>query len=241
MLEQDSQKFAKLIVGIGEVYGKPFSSVAIEIYWRVLEAYRLEDVSAAIYRHIENPDVGKFLPKPADIIMAIEGNSQNQALSAWSKVIYAMRIIGGYESVVFDDALIHVVVRYMCSWSKLCDVDDRQLPFTAKEFQERYRGYVIKKPSSHPPYLKGRIELQNSAFDYTYAPPILIGNVIKAKQVMATGEQTPFLELYTEKIGSFINTPRLELNKIMKQQNNETNKKINEIKHVEKENGNNNK
>ena len=200
MLEQDSPKFAELVVGIGEVYGKPFSSAAIEIYWRALEAYRLEDVKAAIYRHIQNPDVGKFLPKPADIIMAIEGSSQNQALSAWSKTFYGIKIVGGYSSVAFDDCVIHVVVRDMSNWIKLCDTEEKQLPFVAKEFQERYRGYVIKKPPGHTKYLYGRFELQNCAFGYACPSPVLIGNVLKAKQVIATGEDRPFLEISTEKI-----------------------------------------
>jgi len=206
MFKQDSLQFAELIAGIGEIYRWQFSPAAVEIYWRVLEVFRLEDVRAAIYSHIQNPDVGKFLPKPADIIMAIEGSSQNQALSAWSKTAYAMRSVGGYESIAFDDALIHVVIRSMSGWPKLCDVDDRQLPFVEKEFLERYRGYVVKKPSSHPKYLKGLIEMRNSVCGYTYPSPILIGNVLKAKQVIATGSDAPFLEIST-------NTTKLGLNK----------------------------
>ncbi len=218
MFEKDSSKFAELIAGIGEIYNTRFTSAAIEIYWQLLEAFRLEDVRAAIYRHIQNPDVGKYLPKPADIIMAIEGSSQNQALSAWSKTTYAMRVIGGYESVGFDDALIHVVVKSMTNWPKLCVVDDKQLPFVEKEFLERYRGYVSRKPSSHPSYLKGTVEMLNSSKGYICPKPVLIGNVQKAKVVIATGEDKPFLEISTEKI-SFKALPRtcLEQNKEFKQ------------------------
>lgn len=197
MFERESLSFAKLIAGIGEIYRWEFSPTAIEIYWRILEPFSLEDVRAAIYRHMQNPDVGKFLPKPADIIMAIEGSSQNQALSAWSKTTYGIRVVGGYASVAFDDALIHVVVKDMSNWIKLCDAEEKQMPFIGKEFQDRYRGYVLKNPPSHPKYLPGRIELKNNAFGYACPSPVLIGNVLKAKEVIATGENTPFLELHT--------------------------------------------
>ncbi|MEI8055429.1 MAG: DUF6475 domain-containing protein [bacterium] len=201
MFEQDLKKFAELIVGISEVYGKSFTSAAIEIYWRILEPFRLEDVSAAIDRHVQHPDDGKFLPKPSDIIKAIEGSTQSQALSAWSKATYAMRCISCYESVAFDDALIHAVIKSMNGWPKLCLVDDKQLPFTEKEFLERYRDCISREPSSYPKYLKGLIEIQNSARGYIYPPPILIGNVLKAKQVMADGSDAPFLEISTSKLG----------------------------------------
>lgn len=198
MFEKDSSKFAELIAGIGEIYSTRFTSAAIEIYWQLLEAFRLEDVRAAIYCHMQNPDVGKFLPKPADIIMAIEGSSQNQALSAWSKTTYGMRVVGGYSSVAFDDALIHAVIKSMSSWINLCDAEEKQMPFIAKEFQDRYRGYILKKPASYPKYLPGRFELKNSAFGYACPSPVLIGNVLKAKEVIVTGISIPLWEISTE-------------------------------------------
>jgi hypothetical protein len=199
MFKQEALSFAKLIAGIGEIYQKEFSTAAIEAYWRILEPFRLEDVQAAIYCHMKHPDSGKFLPKPADIIMAIEGGSQDQALSAWSKTFYGIKVVGSYTSVAFDDSLIHAVVRDMNNWIKLCNTEDKQLPFVEKEFLDRYRRYVTKKPLSYPKYLPGRFELQNSAYGYPCSSPVLIGNVLKAKEVIATGENRPFLEISTEK------------------------------------------
>ena len=148
MLKQESAEFAKLITGIGEIYRWEFSPQVIEIYWRVLEPFSLEDVKAAVYRHIQDPDVGKFLPKPADIIMA-------------------------------------------------------------KEFQERYRGYVRKRPSSHPKYLEGRLELQNNSYGYTPPTPVLIGNKLKAQEVIATGEDKSFFTLTYEQPALTIKTANL--------------------------------
>ena len=189
MFDQDLSRFATLFIGVGEVYSKPFTPTAIDMYWSVLKAFKYEEVDQAVRLHLENPDVGRFLPKPADIIMAIEGSPQNQALRAWTKAISTSQRIGVYASVAFDDPLIHAVVYDMGGWRVICAIKDEELPFIKREFQERYRGYVSKKPLRHPKYLTGIIEHQNSIGGYNYDPPILIGDKEKAKQVIATGTQ----------------------------------------------------
>jgi hypothetical protein len=192
MFDQDSSKFAVLIIGIGEVYGKSFTSVTIDIYWSVLKAFRFEEVQTAVYRHLKNPDVGRFLPKPADIIMAMGGTSQNQALLAWTKVVSAIHSVGSYTSIAFDDALIHAVIEDMGGWREMCLISLEQLPFVGKDFQVRYRGYVIKKPVRHPRYFIGIVENNNSCFGYMRGPPMLFGDKEKAKQVIATGSYVSF-------------------------------------------------
>ncbi len=200
MNDQDAPRFAILLIGIGETYGKSFNSETIDIYWYVLKEFKFEEVQKAFYRHLGNPDVGRYLPKPADIIMAMDGTSHNQSLHAWTKVISAIQRPGSYSSVVFDDVLIHAVIEDMSGWQKLCLTKDEQLPFVGKEFQERYRGYVVKKPIRHPKYFIGITERQNSLCGYGYDPPVLIGDVEKAKQVYVTGsraslgDETYFLE-----------------------------------------------
>jgi len=67
-------------------------------------------------RHLMNPDTGQFLPKPADIVRMLGGRTLDRALMAWAKVDKAVRQIGTYESVVFDDALIHRVLHEMGGW-----------------------------------------------------------------------------------------------------------------------------
>jgi hypothetical protein len=192
MNDQDISRFAVLIAGIGEVYGKSFTSVTVDIYWNVLKAFRIEDVQIAIYRYLKNPDVGRFLPKPADIIMAMGGTSQNQALLAWTKVVSAIHSVGSYTSIAFDDALIHAVIEDMGGWREMCLTSIEQLPFVAKDFQVRYRGYVITKPVRYPRYFIGIVESNNSGFGYMCGPPMLFGDKEKAKQIIATGSDVSF-------------------------------------------------
>lgn len=194
MFDRDLSRFASLMAGIGVVYNKSLNQAVIDIYWNLLRAFSLEEVEKAIKCHCENPDVGKYLPKPSDLIMAMEGSSQNQALRAWTKVYYAIQRVGSYASVAFDDPLIHAVIVDMDGWQKLCWIDDKQLPFIAKEFQERYRGYVVRRPTKYPKYFIGVFESRNSLCQYSYAPPRLIGDETKVKQVMATGSYGTALE-----------------------------------------------
>ena len=188
MLEQDLQRFAALIATVGEVFGKPLTSAVIGIYWGILKDFKFEEVKKATDRYLAHPDAGKYMPKPADIVMAIEGSSQNQALLAWTKALAATHRVGIYTSIAFDDALIHTVIKDMGGWCALCSIETNRLPFASKEFQERYRGYVIQKPTRHPSYLAGIIESQNSASGYFYAPPVLFGNKEQAIKVIETGK-----------------------------------------------------
>lgn len=183
----DIATFTAMMVGIGELYGKRISTQLTDIYWRALKPYELEDVYQAFQSHINNPDCGQFFPKPADIVRFIDGCGETKALHAWAKVERAISQVGVYQSVAFDDALIHAVLEDMGGWIKLCSVKNEQLPFYANEFQKRYTGYVNKKPTRYPKYLFGITECDNAKNGYDMTPPILLGDAAKAEEVIQTG------------------------------------------------------
>ncbi len=187
MQTQDIPKFTTLMAGIGELYGKTISTQLIDIYWHVLRKYELIDVQNAFQTHVKNPDCGQFFPKPADIVRFIEGNGESKALLAWAKVERAVIQIGRYQSVAFDDSLIHAVIEDMGGWVKLCAMSNEQMPFIANEFQKRYMGYVNKKPERHPKYLWGLSECDNAKNGFEVEPPVLIGDASKAKEVLESG------------------------------------------------------
>jgi hypothetical protein len=185
--------FTAMMAGIGELYGKRISAQLTDIYWRALKSYEMEDVQKAFQFHINNPDGGQFFPKPADIVRYIEGCGETKALNAWAKVERAISQVGIYQSVAFDDALIHAVLEDMGGWIKLCSITNEQRPFCANEFQKRYMGYVNKNPARHPKYLFGVTECDNAKNGYETAPPILLGDPIKAEEVVKAGGGVPLL------------------------------------------------
>lgn len=155
MMMKDSERsdFARLLTGVAELYGKKMSPMLMNIYWAALKRFDLVAIRQSINRHVNNVDIGQFMPKPADIIRHLEGDGETHALKAWSKVESAIRSIGGYDSVIFDDPLIVVVVKSMGGWPRLCGMLTKDIPFHAGEFMRRYQRYYddgFKQPTSDP-------------------------------------------------------------------------------------------
>ena len=188
---RDISKFTSMMAGIGELYAKPLSAHLIDIYWQALKCFDLVDVQAALQTHINNPDCGQFFPKPADVVRFIEGSGETKALQAWAKVEKAIILVGGYQSIVFDDAIIHAVIEDMGGWIKLCTIKNEDLPFRANEFQKRYMGFISKSPNRHPKTLCGITEIDNAKNGYATDALLLIGDAKKAKQVIESGGGTP--------------------------------------------------
>ncbi len=187
MQEHDWTQFACLLVKLSELHGKSMSSHLTEAYWKALEIFEWIDVKAAFEAHTRNPDCGQFFPKPADIVRFIDGSGETRALKAWTIVEKAMRQIGIYQSVVFDDCLIQAVIEEMGGWIKLCSMTLDGLPFRALEFQKRYMAFVIKKPAHYPSVLYGLSALENAKNGYEVELPLLIGDAAKAEQVRLNG------------------------------------------------------
>ncbi len=187
MQEHDWTQFAELLVELSELHGKCMSSHLTEVYWRALEIFEWVDVKAAFKAHTRNPDSGQFFPKPADIVRFIDGSGETRALKAWTIVEKAIHCIGIYQSVVFDDCLIHAAIEEMGGWVKLCSMTLNDLPFRAQEFQKRYMAFVIKKPTRYPSCLHGLSALENAKNGYEVELPLLIGDAAKAEQVRLNG------------------------------------------------------
>jgi hypothetical protein len=115
------------------------------------------------------------MPQPSDLIRILQGDGPTQALHAWSKVLQAMRRVGAYHSIVFDDFRIHAVLSDMGGWIELCLQTEEELKFRGHEFQKRYRGYLLRRPSHYPNRLIGIFEHQNQLQGYPSQPPRLFG------------------------------------------------------------------
>lgn len=188
MQQSDYDDFVDIIQVVGEQYGKKLSGGVMALYWQGLQDYDLVAVRDALGRHLRNTDNGQFMPKIADIIRMLQGSSQDCAFSAWTKVDKAVRHVGPYDSVVFDDPLIHRVLNDMGGWLVLCDKTDDDWPFIAKEFENRYRGFKSRNEKvEYPAKLIGIFEKENSAKGLDVAQPLLIGDATKAQQVLLGG------------------------------------------------------
>jgi hypothetical protein len=68
MQRADYPAFTDLMDSLAEVYGAKLGAGGVALYWEALAAYPFEAVQCAIRQHTQDPDKGRFMPRPADLI-----------------------------------------------------------------------------------------------------------------------------------------------------------------------------
>jgi hypothetical protein len=149
--------------------------------------YDIQDVKRAINAHVADPINGKFAPKPADLIIHMDGDPDSRALQAWTKASDAISSVGPYKTVVFDDAAMMTALDDMGGWIEFCGVSFDELPFKRTEFVKRYKGYLNRPSLNHPPKLIGLMEAQNGPKYAHLNDPVLIGDPQRALTLMQSG------------------------------------------------------
>ena len=195
MLESDREKFLVEMIGLCDYYRREFSENIIEIYWQGLEDYDLKAVQKAFKAHTQNPDTGHFMPFVADVVRMLGGTTSDASAIAWAKVTNAIKRVGPYQSVVFDDPCIHAAIEGLGGWEKVCSAaDDQALSFTGKAFENLYKAH--KRSGSTPDYqrvLIGITERVNAdLYPHAISPPVMIGDKQMCQLVFEGGsDQAP--------------------------------------------------
>ncbi|MCW7556465.1 DUF6475 domain-containing protein [Endozoicomonas gorgoniicola] len=186
---QQVEEFTSLMTGIAEYYGNELSPSGIKVYMLGLQRFELPDLKRACSLHMQSPDKGQFMPKVADLIRIIEGDTGSQAGQAWVKADKALRIQGPYRDVCFDDPIIHRVIDDMGGWIHFCTrADENEYPFQQKEFERRYQGYAVRPLQDYPKLLVGMATHQNGVKGHSRRElPALIGDVDAAMRVYQGG------------------------------------------------------
>ncbi len=188
MQPNDRKNFVTLITGIADYYSKELSMTSIGLYWEGLKQYDYPAIERALWQHTQNPDSGQFMPKIADVTKVLQGRTEDQAQLAWSKVDGAVRRIGIWADVAFDDPIIHRVLHDMGGWVQINSRDEDGWPFVAKEFITRYRGFRISgQVPEYPKYLLGTASTHNAAEGLAKPCVRLVGNQAAANQVISLG------------------------------------------------------
>lgn len=196
MLTKDRTRFITLLTGIADYYGKELAITTLGLYWEGLRQYDLEAVERALWAHTQNPDSGQFMPKIADVTKMLQGRTGDQAAIAWSKVDTALRGVGTYADVVFDDSIIHRVLADMGGWVPLGTKTEDDWPFIAKEFMNRYRSYRERgETPDYQPVMIGMANAHNGKQGFGTRPPILIGDQQRAAAVMKGGTTQPLIAM----------------------------------------------
>lgn len=192
---EEKKRFASLMVGISDYYRREISKMAIKIYWEGLRQFDYEAIERAMWQHTQSTDdAGKWMPQISDLKIMMHGRTADQAALAWSKVNLAVRQIGPIVDVVFDDPLIHRVLADMGGWAAMGIKEEKEWPFVAKEFENRYRGYKMsdQKPD-YPRVLVGTANAANDAAGLPRQGARLVGDRALCLAVKRGGAAGPLL------------------------------------------------
>ena len=197
MNKSDYRKFEESLAAAASLYGKePPAGFVLRLCWDAFASYTIEEFLAGLSRHITNPDNGQFWPKPADIIRCIGGKTSDSSATAWAKVDKAVRTVGTYQTVAFDDPLIHAVLAQMGGWIALGNKTEDEWPFVQKDFESRYRGFATRQiVPEYPAVLRGTADVANDSNRSSWRPgiaqyqsqPVLIGPPDAVNAVISNG------------------------------------------------------
>ena len=192
MTDADKPKFGALLAGVMDLYGKVLAVPTVGIWWGALARFEWADVERAFGLYVQDPDQGRYPPTPAGVIAQIEVSGLQAGQAAFDRLVAAIRSVGPYESVVFDDPLIHAVVDALGGWIHICSSwTTEDLKFREREFGTRYQAALKAERVPYPGKLIGLAEAHNQqAGHIKYIPrPILIGDAAKAEEVFALGTE----------------------------------------------------
>lgn len=200
MTHDDRAEFANVWAASWTMYGKEATAQVIAMAFNALVSYSIEDVRRGISAHMRNPDSGQFAPKPADVIKHISGNSQSASGEAWAKVDRAIRCVGNYRSVVFDDPKIHAAIERLGGWQKVALTSEQEYPFLRNNFMKLYQGFTVQPPETFPRKLIGTCEHENSQHSSFRRgrpgdEPVLVGNPERARLVYQGGDEQGVVQI----------------------------------------------
>lgn len=192
MNEHEKLQLVDIAAGLAELLGRSLSPVAVALFVGALEDLPFEDVSLALSRIAQE---GRFFPSPAEVrercgcgAVSVEDRANAEA----TRVLEAVRRVGGYRSVVFDDPVTMAVIDSgFGGWIRLSrDLLEDERKWFLIEFAKLYRSYHacgIKRGG----VLAGIIEQTNAAGQFpTNEPTVFIGDRERCLHVMSENQQT---------------------------------------------------
>jgi hypothetical protein len=215
MTEADKNKFAEIMTGLAENFGSQLSRPGLSMRFEALKEYSMEQVKQAAMslmrsrKYTTMPTVAEFLEHLGG------GSAEDLAEVEAAKVLDAIKRIGPYSSVAFDDPVTCAVVKQgYGSWEDLVEAADEQREhWFVKDFVRRWQAFK-KQGLMAGGKCAGQIERLNSAsgFGERKSPMALVGDAEKAKRLaLEAGQNDKSVEKLVEKASAldkgFSNNP----------------------------------
>lgn len=164
MTDKDAANFFAMMNAIAENHGKIISEEGIALRFEALRHHPWEKVRKA---GIELLREHKFssMPTVAHFVEKLEGSSDIDARAkiAASSLVKAIRHLGGWRSVCFEDRSLMAVVEQLGGWPSTCEkcgVEQDEHWF-ARDIEQRYAAVLKTGSCPEGVYLPGREEIEN--------------------------------------------------------------------------------
>ena len=171
MQKSDLNEFINILEDMAIMLGADVSMRRYELYFAALSDLSIEQIRGSAN---EIARTATFFPKPVDFRNAINGNQDEATIAAWEKVLKGKSKAGQYQSVQFDDPVIHTVIKLMGGWAAVCRLeghDDEK--WQRIDFEKTYKA-IQGANKDHPVYLPGSAEIQNSAKGFPEKKEVLM-------------------------------------------------------------------
>lgn len=139
----DREKMLQTLAAIYAYYERELSDFAVKVWLEDLAGYPVGVVCEAFARHRRDPKRGQWLPKTADILAQISGDSDEQALIAWGEVIAAARSGGGRFEGATQEA-----IDSMGGMGRLRMAGESENGFLQRQFVASFKAYRSRAESA---------------------------------------------------------------------------------------------
>ena len=190
MNSQDLPRFASSLTAMAVLFDKSITPQVTEIYFRALANFTIDEVEAGISKACHTL---KFFPRPVELTEAVAGGSANiddKAITEACRVLEAIKAVGTYCSVVFDDPVTQaVIVQQFGGWSRFSELREDEEKWFIKDFSNGYKAFA-RMGVKHYGAMPGIAASQNALTGRQWnEDPVLIGDKQKALAVRAQGAQ----------------------------------------------------
>jgi hypothetical protein len=171
----------------------------MEIYWAAFKNWELEDFKKACNIVMQTRVVYASLPKIPEITQALYGKEEDRAALAYQLLVKAMRDIGPWHTVIFEDGAIGRAVQVLGGWEAVNEWSIDEWKFRRKDFESLYLAN-LRAGNTKPVRLDGAFDRLNAIAGFkSFNPPVLITRdrmllVNKAEQKETAAAELPWIE-----------------------------------------------
>ena len=149
MQNNDLERFSYCMGALGEAFSQEPSPLKTEIYFKALSDLPIDVIEKSVWQVIRSRTTASF-PKVAELREAMGGKEEDKAILAYDAFTKGKAQTGAYESVVFEDKLIHAVIQSMGGWYEVCMITEDEWKFKRREFIDLYRA-ISRSPGREIP------------------------------------------------------------------------------------------